>query len=514
MFDLFRNNKNDDRHESEGPKIVFANLRRRSRPILSKEGYKTFSVTTSLTWGFIVFFIWIFRVEVLLSPDIIVSLPSSSVELAALSLAVLGILHEINKEDKWFKLGLFLVAVFFSSVVLGGFFLSVTWKPEYDLPQQITIVLVALLGIGATTQINWRRVVRFMRLQWLVTVNFPVKLKIAIKQTRTFFPFVFPFLIVWFPGLNRLTTVFIVFIGALVTLITLMGVTTISFFRSPLEPEPEDPFITTLRTRYETEIKAIIRFGELKILIVDALNYLQKIHIQTALIESKPPTLIEKASLVIRLRQMNITDDEEIINAVVHSLVNDGVICKEGYSGPYWLVPGKESIDKSVDSLKELTFIQTQKDDDPKSQHYKLAGHRFENLRGWLAIKVKLPEFVVGEYIMPKVLEWLYNPEKYHVVTAKGHNTDYYSNYRVERTLFVSRIWEVPENSNFLIEEIEARLSSYINSSYTRENRKRQEEFLQALPHSIDGFFSSLGEFSFRQMISLLIEEINSTKQK
>jgi len=127
MFDLFRGIRDDNERDEGGPRIVFANLRRPSRPILSEQGYAVFSATTFSIWTLLVFTIWVFRIEVSPSQDTVTSIAGSSVELAALSLAVLGILHELNKEDRWFKLGLFLVSIFFACVVFSGFFLSITW---------------------------------------------------------------------------------------------------------------------------------------------------------------------------------------------------------------------------------------------------------------------------------------------------------------------------------------------------------------------------------------------------
>lgn len=135
MFDLFDRNRNDNERDDGRPRIIFANLRRPSRPILTEAGYKVFSATAFSSWALVVLIVWIFRVEVSLSKELVASLAGSSVELSALSLAVLGILHELNKEDRWFKLGLFLVSMLFAGVVFGGFFLAFTWQPAFDLPQ-------------------------------------------------------------------------------------------------------------------------------------------------------------------------------------------------------------------------------------------------------------------------------------------------------------------------------------------------------------------------------------------
>jgi len=89
-----------------------------------------------------------------------VSLAISSVELSALSLAVLGIIHEFNRVDRWFKLGLLLVAILFLGVVFGAFFLALTWQPAFDSPQQITVIVVAALLVVTVLQFTWNIVLR------------------------------------------------------------------------------------------------------------------------------------------------------------------------------------------------------------------------------------------------------------------------------------------------------------------------------------------------------------------
>jgi hypothetical protein len=66
------------------------------------------------------------------SRDLILSITGSSVELSALSLAILGLILELNRKDKWFKLGLLFTAILFMGVVFGGFYLSATWQPSFD----------------------------------------------------------------------------------------------------------------------------------------------------------------------------------------------------------------------------------------------------------------------------------------------------------------------------------------------------------------------------------------------
>src|SRR6185369_6075430 len=128
MIDPFRRNRGDNQNDDDSPRIVFANLSRLERPLLTEKTYRVFVGTAVSAWALLVFFVWIFRIEIKLSPDLISDLAASSVDLSALSIAVLAILHELNKKQKWFKLGLLLVAILFAGVVFGGFFLALTWK--------------------------------------------------------------------------------------------------------------------------------------------------------------------------------------------------------------------------------------------------------------------------------------------------------------------------------------------------------------------------------------------------
>lgn len=508
MFNLFRSDQNDNERDEGGPRIVFANLRRPSRPILSEQGYIAFSATTFSIWTLLVFIIWVFRIEVTPSQDTVTSIAGSSVELAALSLAVLGILHELNKEDRWFKLGLFLVSIFFACVVFSGFFLAMTWRPEYDDPQQITVLVIAALGVVAAAQFNWRAILKYTRWRWGREFTLPGRITITARYFRLSFPFVLPFFLILFPDLNRLTATIVVFSGALIALVALMGVTTISLLRSPKEKEPKDPFIAALRARYEDEVKPIIRFGELKVKTVDALAHLQNEHVKAASQAGKAPALVDKSSILIRLRQMNVTDDERVIENVLTFLINDGVVCRESYSGPYWITPDKQAVDSCLTLLHEVALIITRKDPDAKSK-YSVKGFTFVSLRNWLAFRAKLPEYVIGEYVMPKVLEWLQSPEKYHV------KTDLIGALRPDKGtfIFISRIWKVPTHfRDHKLREIESIVEQYKALGYGHQKRDALEALLDKLPHTLDVSLYSLDSINFDEIVSILLEDSRSTE--
>ncbi len=453
MFDLFGRNRNDNERDDGRPRIIFASLRRPSRPILTEAGYKVFSATAFSGWALVLLIVWIFRVEVSLSKELVTSLAGSSVELSALSLAVLGILHELNKEDRWFKLGLFLVSILFAGVVFGGFFLALTWKPAFDLPQQITIVVIAALGFVAIIQIDWKVALRLTRIRWIARIVLPAKVTVPLQRIRLTIPFVLPILLIWVPDLNRLTAIVVLFAGALIALVVLMGVTTFSLLKSQGQVEPEDPFIATLRARYENEIKSLVRLGELRTRAIDALRNLQADNIRVAIeweSGEQAPSMVELSYIVERLRQMGITEDKRVLESVVFSLVDESIICRESYSGPFWIIPDDELINAELVHLEKLALVISQTQN-VKGSSYTIEGYSFARLRDWLAVKSRMPTFVVGEYIVPRVLKRLLSGEHFHIIRKGAY-----------LHIFVNKKWRISRDEwEALLEEFVIRLAAH-----------------------------------------------------
>lgn len=282
-----------------------------------------------------------------------------------------------------------------------------------------------------------------------------------------------------------------------------MGITTISLLRSPKEKEQEDPFISALRARYEDEVKTIIRFGELKAKTVDALSHLQNEHVKAASQAGEAPALVDKSSIIVRLRQMDVTDDERVIENVIAFLVNEGVVCRESYSGPYWIVSDKQTIDNCLTLLQELALVITRKDPDIKAK-YTIRGYDFVSLRNWLAFQAKLPQFVVGEYVMPKVLGWLLSPEKYSV------ETDWRGKLHPDKGtfVFISRSWRSPD---YKFQEIEGIMERYRASGY-HQKHDMLKALLDKLPHTSDVSLYSLDSIDFDKVVSILLEGSRNTE--
>lgn len=467
MFNLFSSNRNDDERDDGRPRIIFANLHSPNRPILTEAGYRVFSATAFSGWALVVFIAWIFHIEISLSKDLVTSIAGSSVELSALSLAVLGILHELNKKDKWFKLGLLLVAILFIDVVFYGFFLALTWQPIFDLPQQITIVATAAFGAVAALQIDWKVALRLVHVRWWIIGIMPRKVRATIRRVRLTIPFVLPIVLVWLPGLNRVTAVVVLFVGALIVLSTLMAVTTLSLLNTKEEAEPEDPFITTLRVRYENEIELLIRFGELKARTIDALHGLQKDKVRVSIEQrygrQQAPDMIEMAYVVNRLRRMGIAEEERALKSVLDSLVDEKIVCRKNHSGPFWTLP---EVDDGFAHLEKLalviSIVEYKKGYGPDSL-CSVEDYSFRVLRDWLANKMQIPTFVACEYIVPVILGRLLSKENFHHIVRE-------SGSRIH--IFVNKKWK---NSQFDWKAEMDRAKAKAEEQWEQEKSKRYD---------------------------------------
>jgi len=510
MFDWFHAQNDNERCEWR-PRIIFSTLRHSARPILSERGYKTFSATTFWIWTCGLFFFWVFSIDVSLSKDLVVSIAGSSVELAALSLAVLGIIHELNEKDKWFKLGLFLVSVLFAGVVFGGYFLAATWQPEFDTPQRITVVIVFAIGIVAVTQIEWKAVLKFFRVQWLLNFTLPLSFAVGARRFRLALPFLMPIFVLWFPDLNRLTAIIVLFSGALIALVALMGVTLILFLFAPKEKEAEDPLLAALRESYEYESGIFKRINKLKSHAVEAMKFLQDKKVQMARFNNEAPALLDKSSILVRLRQMDITDDEKNLGNVLSNLVNDSQIYRKDYDDSFWIIPDKNTIDHCVKCLAEIALIFTQNGHLIEKSDYTIEGHKFDSLRKWLAIRGCLPEYVIGAFVMPKVLSWLYDPSKFKVISHTIRDEKVYSypkSYDITIIdTFINLIWKISnDEKKRKTREIDELMVDYRKSD-GYEKRDAGEKILNSLPHTMDAHFSLLPSSNFEEIISILKQQ-------
>jgi hypothetical protein len=504
MIDPFRRNRGDNQNDDDSPRIVFANLSRLERPLLTEKTYRVFVGTAVSAWALLVFFVWIFRIEIKLSPDLISDLAASSVDLSALSIAVLAILHELNKKQKWFKLGLLLVAILFAGVVFGGFFLALTWKEAFGLPQQITVVVVIALGIIAVFQIDWKVVLE--RVRRTSNDGAEPKAVAAIRLLGLVVPFFLPIILVWLPGLNRLTGVVVTFAGGLLALIALMAVTTISVFRFK-EIELEDPFLTALRARYERETKWLVRLGELREIGIKALESLEPEQINAAKHATEDekaagPQMIDTKAIIDRVRQMGVTEGKNVLDDVVYSLVNEGRIYRE--SSSYWRVPDEDVFRESVAQLEKLALV-ISATDTSSSDECIVEGFRLTNFRNWLAVALQMPGPVVGEYIVPRLLKLLRDEKHFHLLLRNSYS------------IFINRKGPIsPSEWQNIVDHAQATAQdrvqfykSYGGLDYSEEESLKRftwDYLLKNVPHTDDGPTFGLDQENFKALGSILLE--------
>jgi hypothetical protein len=250
-----------------------------------------------------------------------------------------------------------------------------------------------------------------------------------------------------------------------------MGVTTVSVI-SRQEEVAEDPFLETLRARFENEIQVLVRHGEIKVRVLDVIQTLQVESQQEAKDDKKrlrQPQMVAQADLLSRLRRKGINDEQDFISEALRGLVAKGRLCRESYSGPYWIVPTEHQNESYVSHLFKLALILTEKRSaHDKANGYHLENYRFEALRNWFAIEVELPPYVVGEYVLPKALEKLTSQEYFRKIVEGT------------RVIFVNHHWKIQDT-------LWERWIKQAETATKRSGNKFQAELLQKLPYSNDG---------------------------
>jgi hypothetical protein len=335
----------------------------------------------------------------------------------------------------------------------------------------------------------------------------PTKIATSVQRIRLTIPFILPALLIWVPDLNHVTAIVVLFASALIALVVLMGVTTLSLLRSQGETELEDPFIATLRTRYENEIKSLIHLGELRVRVIDALRNLQadkiKANIEKESGEKAPP-MVELSYIVERLRQMGVTEERRTLESVVSSLVEENVICRESYPGPFWTIPNDELISDSLSRLEKLALIISNTYNIKGS--YAIEGFSFANLRDWLAVNIQTPAFVVGEYVVPRVFKHLLDGDHFHTY-QKGN-----------LYIFVNKRWRISRSDwDFMLEDAQiqakkeceewSRSYSYRSTSRRKDCIKVQTWYnlLKQLPHTKDADDIIMSDEEIAVLASIMI---------
>lgn len=133
-----------------------------------------------------------------------------------------------------------------------------------------------------------------------------------------------------------------------------------------------------------------------------------------------------------------------------------------------------------------------------------------------------MPEYVIGTFIMPKVLSWLRDPFKFRIINHIIKEEKKYSYPRAyDVTIietFINLMWATSNTERTLkVREIDELLVEYrqVKSDWGHERREASEKILNDLPHTMDAHFHLLPSFKFEEIISTLKQQclFNETQE-
>lgn len=205
-------------------------------------------------------------------------------------------------------------------------------------------------------------------------------------------------------------------------MIVLLGVTIVTSFRSRSEDEPEDEFITILKQRYATEVREIVRIGEIK----SAIRAMM-LKAQTGRQENndEAPKFVSVHELTVALRGQGLKDDERMIEEAKRLLVNEGIIYQHDYSN-MWLVPSEDELRRSIDLFSDYAIFVTAIRDDKHTDHESgwINGQKFEDIATLLESRLKVPRYVLYEYAIPRIIKHLENAYSRYIVECHTFSRD------------------------------------------------------------------------------------------
>lgn len=148
---------------------------------------------------------------------------------------------------------------------------------------------------------------------------------------------------------------------------------------------------------------------------------------------------------------------------------------------------------------------------------FTIEGYKFDALRAWLARRGNMPEYVIGTFVMPKVLSWLHDPLEFKVI---GHIIKDEKRYSYPKAYditiietFVNLMWSTSTKQRTLkAQEIAELMVDYgtIQSDWGSERREIGEKILTNFPHTMDAHFHLLPRFKFEEIISTLKQQLES----
>jgi hypothetical protein len=408
-------NDNQDR-PPETNRFFFVNSPQKRGPILSREGYAAFITSFSIAWMLCIAFVISIHLQVSMTDNIVTAISSSAVDLAALTLAVLGILHEFNKEDRWFKLGLLLVGFLFAVDCLLGYYLVVSWQAAYGLPQGTDIKIIGIFFIGFLLQTDWTFIYSkvSIKLPRIFKKTFLLLRRIRLpKVFRLSVPFVIPFALISLNNLTPVLTFLLIFLGGIIALLSLMLVTSFTLLRKHQSVEDqisEDPVITYSRKIASEQLENNRNVQNLLDTTLAVLTETQQARMAESKKTNKLVSMVAEEVIVNQLRLKGTMVRQEDIKNALRLLIKQNRLFYR--NAEYWIIPSQDQIEALTETIKKITWFGT------KIPMGVIGKSQLEwknldtgSLLSELAGVTCAPIIVLNEFVLPKMFSILYDPQ-------------------------------------------------------------------------------------------------------
>ncbi len=355
--------------EFEGRRSHIA--RRPPRLTLTQAEYLTFSAITYNVWFLFVLLVVHFETGFTASQSNIETIAGSSVELGALTLALLGLWLQMGTADTWLTLGLFFISLLFIAVVIAGFYTVITWQPEFGEPQYLSVTIVIFLGFAAGLQTSGAAAAHLLP---------------GAKRMLNLFslsPFILPLLIpISVTGLNKVSFVVLIFAVSLIGLVVLALIVVRSVARQPQQIR---------------EAKKLI-LEKLEALQIEQINKAKYFRQEIKPVEFNGP-------LSEHLRKNGLADDNPILQNAFSQLFSEGSVSHQ--YGSMWRVPAQAKYNAAHSLLLEIDVIQVERKERDSDATCLIDDFDFGPLARCICKPLKIPFFICSRHIVPALYERL-----------------------------------------------------------------------------------------------------------
>lgn len=372
------------------------------RMALTQAEYLLFSAMTFNVWFLFVLLVVHFETGFTASQSNIETIAGSSVELGALTLALLGIWLQMGTADTWLTLGLFFIALLFIAVVIAGFYTVITWQPEFGEPQYLSITIVVFLGFAAGLQTSGAAAAHLLP---------------GAKRMLNLFslsPFILPLLIpISVSGLNKVSFVVLIFAASLIGLVVLALIVVRSAARQPQ------------------------KIREAKKLILEKLEELQKEQIKKAKYFSQEIKPVEfNGPLGEYLRKNGLADDSPILENAFYQLFSEGKV--SNWYGRMWRTPAQEKHNQAISLLLEIDVILVKCEEYNTRDTCMIDGFDFGPLARYVCNALEIPLSTGCRHVIPSLYSLLININYFEAHKRKLGS-------RITSLVFLNKNWRPDE---------------------------------------------------------------------